>query len=206
MIKNIVFDFGDVLVNFDLYHIMRCFGVKPEDEELILRRVFRTSAWTALDRGVLKHEEAERIMCSKLPERLHETVHNIIYYWWRETVIPMPGMAELIKELKANGYKIYLLSNATVQQAEYFSVIPGSEYFDGRITSGELLLLKPERAIYEALFKTYELKPEECFFVDDLPGNIEAGERCGMSGAVFFDRNVAYLREDMRAAGINVAP
>lgn len=206
MIKNIVFDFGDVLIHFDLHHIMETFGVKPEDEELILRRVFKTSIWTSLDRGNITHEQAEKMMCASLPERLHESVRGILYHWWRDALIPMPGMAELIGELKGNGYKIYLLSNATVQQAEYFSLIPGNEYFDGRITSGEQVLLKPEKEIYEALFKTYDLNPAECFFVDDLPTNIEAAERCGMRGAVFFDSNVSYLREDMRAAGINVAP
>lgn len=206
MIKNIVFDLGNVMVDFDLHHIMHTFGVQPEDEEIILRRVFQTSVWTALDRGSVTHEDAEKIMCASLPERLHSAVHGILFHWWRDAMLPMPGIAELARELKRNGYGIYLLSNATVHQKDYFHLVPGSEVFDGRITSGELLLLKPEREIYEALFRTYSLDPAECFFIDDVPGNIEAGERCGMRGAVFFNRNISYLREELRAAGVNVAP
>lgn len=206
MIKNIIFDFGNVLVDFDVIRIAKTFGTAEEDMELILRRVFQTSTWTALDRGVISFEEAEKAMCAKLPERLHGIVHNILCNWSVDAMFPMPGMAELVHELKELGYGIYLLSNATVQQAEYFSRVPGNECFDGRITSGELKTLKPEREIYEALFDTYKLEPAECLFIDDVPVNIEAGERVGMHGIVFFKNNMSYLREDLIAAGIPVRP
>lgn len=206
MIKNVVFDLGNVMIDFDVVRITKTFGTAEEDVELILRRVFQTSMWTALDRGTVTHEEAEKAMCETLPERLHGIVHNILYHWSEEALFPMPGMAELVRELKALGYGIYLLSNATVQQAEYFPRVPGSECFDGRITSGEWKLLKPEREIYEALFDTYKLDPAECIFIDDVPGNIEAGERAGMRGIVFFKSSMSYLREDLIAAGIPVQP
>lgn len=206
MIRNIIFDFGNVLVDFDVKRIAKTFGTAEEDMELILRRVFQTSTWTALDRGTVTHEEAEKAMCRNVPERLHGIVHNILYKWPDYAMFPMPGMAELVRELKTLGYGIYLLSNATVQQAEYFSGVPGSECFDGRITSGEWKYLKPERELYEALFDTYKLDPAECIFIDDVPGNIEAGERVGMRGIVFYKNNMSYLREDLIAAGIPVQP
>lgn len=206
MIKNIVFDFGNVLVDFDVKRIAETFGTAEEDVELILRRVFQTSTWTALDRGVITFDEAEKAMCGKLPERLHGIVHNILFHWSDYAMFPMPGMAELVRELKELGYGIYLLSNATVQQAEYFHRVPGNEYFDGRITSGEWKYLKPEHELYEALFDTYKLNPDECIFIDDVPGNIEAGERVGMRGIVFFKNNMSYLREELITAGVPVKP
>ena len=112
-------------------------------------------------------------------------------------------MAELIKELKNLGYGIYLLSNANRQLPRYFDRIPGAEHFDGRIVSADWLLLKPQKEIYEKLYEVYRLRPEECFFIDDQPANIEGAWCTGMDGAVF-DGSLARLRKNLQAAGIPV--
>ena len=76
--------------------------------------------------------------------------------------------------------------------------MPGAEYFDGMLISAEEKLVKPDPAIYERLFSRFHLRPEECFFIDDLPANIEAARRCGMDGYCFTDGDEAALREVLR--------
>ena len=115
----------------------------------------------------------------------------------------MPGIAELIAELDGLGYGIYLLSNATSRLHEYFHRIPGSAYFRGKIVSADVKLLKPEHEIYEKLFETFALRPEECYFIDDNPSNIEAAGCLGMAGSVFF-ADVNRLRGELNRAGVPV--
>ena len=63
--------------------------------------------------------------------------------------------------------------------------------------------MKPERAIYLSLFDRFGLRPDECFFVDDVPSNIEAAFRCGMPGAVFHG-DAEDLRVNLRRAGVRI--
>ena len=111
--------------------------------------------------------------------------------------------AELVRELKALGYGVYLLSNAKEDLPEYFPLIPGSECFDDGIISARWKLLKPQPEIYQTLLREYGLRAEECFFVDDLNINVEAAMLTGMSGTVF--RGAGELRRSLREAGIPVS-
>lgn len=105
-------------------------------------------------------------------------------------------MEPLIRELKSRGYGIYLLSNASLRLREYFERIPGSDCFDGLMVSAEEKLLKPEHEIFEALYARFHLKPEECFFIDDSPANVEGALRTGMPATVFRG-DVSALRREM---------
>ena len=92
-----------------------------------------------------------------------------------------------MEELKNLGYGLYLLSNASYRQHDYWPLIPCSKFFDGTLISADVKLVKPQPEIYRLLFKKFSLKPEECFFVDDSPANVEGAHYCGMTGAVFND-------------------
>lgn len=201
MIHNIVFDMGQVLVYFRPDVFVERLGVPEEDRELLLREVFRDREWVQLDRGTLTEDEAVESICRRLPEHLHGAAAELVCGWWKRPLLPVPGMAELIARLKAMGYGIYLLSNASRQLPRYFPRIPGSQYFDGRIVSADWLLLKPQKEIYEKLYEVYGLKPEECFFIDDQPANVEGAYCTGMEGAVF-DGDMARLCRKLGEAGI----
>ena len=107
-----------------------------------------------------------------------------------------PGAAEFVKELKDQGYRIYLCSNASCASV---GLLPagdsGIEYFDGVLFSAEVKCMKPQKEMYEHLFRRFDLKPEECFFVDDLQLNIEGAKMCGMDGHCFADGDWERLRE-----------
>ena len=109
--------------------------------------------------------------------------------------MPVPGMAELVRELRAKGYGVYLLSNASSELHKYFHRIPGSECFMGKIVSADVKLLKPMHEIYERLYSEFDLKPEECWFVDDSPTNVECARCTGMGGSVFYNDAKRFRRE-----------
>lgn len=200
MIRNIVFDMGNVLIHWRPEIFVEREGVPEEDRPLLLREVFGSVEWIQMDRGVLTFEEAIAAMRSRLPERLHSAVRELTLNWWKRHLLPVEGMAELVRELKEMGYGIYLLSNAKLDLPEYFDRIPGSECFDGRIVSADWKLLKPQPELYQVLLGEFDLKAEECFFIDDLNINIEAAVLVGMSGAIF--RGADGLRRDLIAAGV----
>lgn len=194
---------GGVLIEWRPDKLIARLGLEGEDAALLMREIFREQEWVGLDRGRLHEEQALAIYRARLPERLHEAAVRCVY-WWRDPLWPIPGMRELIRELKELGYGIWLLSNATSALHGYFSRIPGSEYFDGMLVSADHLLLKPQHEIYEKLYETFSLDPAACFFIDDYPGNLDGSIMTGMNGAVF-DGDVARLRRKLRAAGVPVA-
>ncbi len=203
MTRNIVFDMGQVLIYWNGDHFMELMDVPVGDREALGRELFRETEWVRLDQGTITEEEVIERVSARLPQRLRPYVERMTSHWWEMPLRPMEGMGELVGELKGMGYGVYLLSNASVRLPEYFDKIPGSQYFDGRIVSAEWKLLKPQREIYETLFREYSLTPEECFFIDDSPANIEAARQAGMPGAVFHG-DVALLRRALNAAGIPV--
>ena len=203
MIRNIVFDMGNVLIHWYPDIFVERLELPEEDQQQLKQEVYGREEWTLLDQGMIESEEAIAAMCRRLPERLHGVARELTLNWWKPAPIPVVGMAELIRELKGMQYGIYLLSNAGADNDRYFGLIPGSECFDGKIISALWKLLKPQREIYEVLFQEYGLKPEECFFIDDLPANIQGARDAGMDGAVF-GGDVAHLRRQLRDAGIPV--
>ena len=203
MIRNIVFDMGNVLIRWCPEVFIDRLGIPEEDRPALLREVFTSVDWIQLDRGIVTWQEAAARMCRRLPERLHRAVRELTGNWWRGPLIPIEGTAELIRELKVLGYGIYLLSNASVDLPRFFNRIPGSECFDGRIVSADWKLLKPQPELYQVLLREYALNAEECFFVDDLFINVEAAVLVGMSGTVF--RGANGLRRALREAGVPVA-
>ena len=205
MIQNLVFDMGPVRIRWQPELLIAHMALPEADRQMVLREVFRNVEWVRLDRGTIREEDALESICRRLPERLHPAARQLVLGWWQRPLIPVPGMAELIRELKEAGYGIYLLSNASLRLREYFPEIPGSEYFDGLLVSAEWKLLKPQHEIYEAFCRTFSLAPESCFFVADLPANVEGAMVAGMQGAVFHG-DVPRLRRELQTAGISCHP
>ena len=202
MIKNIVFDMGNVVIRFDPAAFIDRFGVSAEERELLLREVFRSPEWVMMDRGTLTDEQCADILCPRLPEHLRDIARKLIAFWDRP-ILETEGICPLIEELKGLGYGIYLLSNASCRQPDYWQRVPASRFFDGTLISYSVKLVKPMPEIYEKFFETFSLKREECFFIDDSPANVEAALYVGMPATVFHN-DTARLRRELRAAGVLV--
>lgn len=184
MIKNIVFDMGNVIIRFDPELFMVRLGLAEEDRKLLKRELFVSLEWSRMDRGSLTDEEAAEIVCRRVPERLHDAVRRLVGMWDRP-ILPVEGMYELVKELRGMGYGIYLLSNASFRQHDYWPRVPASKFFDGTLISADVKLVKPQPEIYRLLCDKFSLLPEECVFIDDSTSNAEGAYFCGINALVF---------------------
>lgn len=194
MIRNIIFDMGNVLVNYEPKEYIGQFA-DDQDIEILYNIIFNSIEWLQLDRGSISEEDAKSIFYSKLPRRLHPAIYEILENW-HENLHEKNEMFYLVKQLKSCGYNIYLLSNTSKRFYHYSKKIPALRYFDGTIISADELLLKPDLAIYKRLLDKYDLKPEQCFFIDDHVPNVEAAVFLGMRGFVY-KNNIKNLRYEL---------
>lgn len=203
MIRNIIFDMGRVLLDYDPFKVCRQYTNKAEDVEQMARALFSSPEWVLLDRGDITEEEAMAIVRERLPdERLKHMADLCMAHWHEYNVSPMPGMGDLVKTIKERGYGIYLCSNASLRLRVFMNRIPGIEYFDGVLISAEERLLKPEPAIYMRLFEKFSIRPEESFFIDDIMENIEGARACGMDGYCFADQDLDRLKAALCELGV----
>lgn len=203
MIRNMVFDMGNVLVRFDPERFMDNAGITDrQDRELIRKELFMSIEWAQMDLGTLTEETAEPLFLPRFPERLRSSVSQLLFHWadHREVI---PGMEALLEKLKNAGYSLYLLSNASVMQHEYWPRFSMSALFTGKLISCDIGIVKPNPGIYERLTEQFHLQPEECFLTDDQPINVAAAVQCGWSGIVFHG-DVAEAEKKMISAGIRL--
>lgn len=193
-IKNVVFDFGQVLVYFQPSYMVGAYVSDEADKALIEEVVFDRLYWDRLDSGDISDEEVVSAIKTRLPERLWD-VSEKIYYSWIYNIPEIEGMSELIDRIK-NRYnvKVYLLSNISNYFASHSEEIPILKKLDGCVFSAPIGIVKPNREIFEHLCKAYKLSPEETLFIDDRADNIEGALRCGLKGYIF-DGNVDRLKD-----------
>lgn len=200
MIKNIVFDMGNVLVRYSDVPVCEHFIEDLLDRERVRTAVFCSPEWVLLDMGVISDEQALKQMCSRLPERLHEAAALCMRDWDQYNMWAIKEMDPLIRELKQKGYGIYVCSNAAIRLRDIWrELFPAADCFDGVLFSAEVKCIKPQKEMYQHLFERFRLKPEECFFIDDLPSNIQGSRACGMDGYCFRDGNIGRLKEALAA-------
>ncbi len=202
MIKNIVFDMGQVFVDFAPRKFTDRYDLSEEDKTLLVDEIFEGNAdWVLSDWGYLTEEDVGRRACEKLPERLHAVAMELATRWW-DPIIPMEGTADIARRLKEAGYGLYLLSNAGYTHRTYWPTVPGSEYFDGVLASAYEKLLKPQPEIYRLLFERFGLDPSECLFTDDRATNLAGAEVCGMKTVMFKD-SADFLKK-LKTLGIEI--
>lgn len=191
MIKNIVFDIGNVLLEFNPVEYLRSFGLERKIEDEIFRRIFKSPYWPELDRGTINEEKAIQLMINGARDL--ETEIRLVMENWIDMLTPKAESIEVLKELKNKGYNIYVLSN--FHEKAFKRVSSENDFFtllDGEVISYKIKLIKPEREIYEYLLNKYKLIPEETLFIDDVKENIDGAESHGISTFLF--DNTASLR------------
>ena len=188
MIKNIIFDLGNVLIRFKPEEFINK-NIKEEYREKFFNVIFKGQEWADLDRGVLEYNDAIKIFSEKIPECSLE-IKKFFDNYILDALEPIEKNIEIMKSLKGK-YKLYVLSNFHYPAFDYiFKNWEFFKYFDGKIVSGHCKLLKPEKEIYKLLCSTYSLKPDECVFIDDTKVNIESAEKFGIRGIHLTDINI----------------
>ncbi len=193
MIKNIVFDFGQVLVHFDPHYMVTRYVADPSDAAILEEVLFDRLYWDRLDAGTISDDEVISESKKRLPERLHEVAEQI-YYNWIYNIPEIDGMRELLCELKSRGYRLFLLSNISTYFASHEREIPILKLLDGCVYSAMCGYVKPDRRIYEHLTDKFALDPTETLFVDDRAENTEGAKIAGWS-AYLFDGDVKRLSD-----------
>lgn len=184
-IKNVIFDIGGVLVDFEWDKFVEK-TLTNSDEKTIFEvneAIWNDGRWDKLDRG-----DDPKIVIEDMINHANEHEKEIRYIFeniggcvaYRSTTIPW------LKDLKNRGVKIFYLSNYShfIMDANP-KVLDFLPLMDGGVFSCDVHLLKPEREIYACIAEKYKLIPDECVFIDDLPQNIRGAENFGFKGIVF---------------------
>lgn len=195
MIKNIVFDMGNVLVNYDADRVCDHFIKDAAEKKEVRAAVFASQEWLMLDMGIISEEEALKRMQSRLDTpHAKEMAAECLAHWHEYNMWPVEGMDGVVRSLKEQGYGIYLCSNASLRMLSCYQIIPEISLFDGILFSAEEKCVKPQKEIYQRLFEKFNLNPGECFFIDDQQLNIDGAKACGMDGYCFDDEDVEKLK------------
>ena len=184
MIKNLIFDFGKVLVDYDYFLILdQIFD--SHDEAINFYRHLMDDHWNErLDRESVPFCQVISDMQAAMPQYAKE-INQFGDRYTEFITGEIKGMRRLLVKLKAEGYKLYGLTNwcscvhTTMQRYPIFQLL------DGRIVSSEEHVVKPERAIYELTCERFGLKAGECVFTDDRQENIDAAQNFGMKAVLF---------------------
>ena len=184
MIKNLIFDMGNVVLDYTPRRIASFFTSDPDELDFLCREVFSNKEWLSLDKGVMSEEQAIESIIARVPEKYHELCRKVMG-GWEEFFLPVEGTYEQLLLLKERGYKLYMLTNASLKVYEYRKNSPAFDIMDGMFVSADVHLLKPDPAIYLRMLEKFGLEAEECLFFDDVEVNVEAARKLGIHGHVF---------------------
>lgn len=187
MIKNIVFDMGDVLLRYEPYQ--PCLRHARGDKEVaaqLMAAIFDHKDWELADGGMLTLEEQTYRAVKRLSDpRARGEAFSILRDWYLDGLWPLHGAEECVRALHQQGWPLYILSNACLRYPEFQRKILTLDLFSGVMFSASEKCLKPDAVIYHRLCDKFGLKPEECLFIDDRQVNVDGARAVGMQGYVF---------------------
>lgn len=201
MIKNIIFDLGNVLLNFKPEIFLLKYTKDEQYIQNFISKVIRNKIWFNLDRGIISLENAKEEFIRKYPE--DNSFIITFFEHWMEMLTPIQENVKILCDLKANGYNIYILSNFI---EETFEIIEKKykffSLFDGKIISGQEKVIKPEIEIYQKLIDKYNLMPEESVFIDDIRSFLSRARKLNMKTILYMPNTD--LRSELRQLDIRV--
>lgn len=180
---NIIFDLGRVVIDWEPYPFLEEILGSSESAKEILKHTFAHKDWLGVDRGTVELDTLKGKL-KENSELSNETVNDIFNYF---SILKLkPDTINLMKKLKNEGHKIYILSNMGKESIEYLeSEYDFWEIVDGSTISCRVKSIKPEKEIYLELLDNYKLEPSQSIFIDDLKENISAAEALGIKGIQF---------------------
>lgn len=200
LIRNIVFDLGNVLLDFDPANYLDKLGYKGQIKDELIAEIFETEEWLMLDRGTISQENAVKKWQQRNPDLKDEIAE--VMAEWEKLLTLKADTEEILKTLAAKDFNLYILSNFHKKAFTYVSSkYEFFNYFDGRVISADVKMIKPEAEIYEHLLNKFNLKAEATIFIDDSKENIKAALKKGIRVIHFEDAESLekelklYLRE-----------
>lgn len=183
MIDTIIFDMGNVLIEWHPQKYLAAFEKDEQRQQLLYDALFTSGIWSKQDDGTLSTEQACKQSQQLLDPSLHEACYQM-YFHWQVHSLAFKQMQSYAKHLQQLGYQLFILSNTSdvYYRIEQLGLLPISECLTGKILSFEEGLVKPDKAIYQLICQKYQLTPENCLFLDDIEENIQAAQSINMHG------------------------
>lgn len=200
MYKNILFDMGNVIMDFSPDYILSMYTKDVKLINFLKYKILYTVAWARSDKGELTEEGIYDETIKGLDEKYHSIAKEVIYGWYNYKT-ESKEIYKLMKELKNKGYRLFLCSNAAESFHKYEDKIEAFKLLEAKVVSADIRQVKPDKEFFEYLLNTYRLKPEECFFIDDLAVNVKGAYECGIDGYQY-NGNAGLLRKFMERVGI----
>lgn len=194
MIKNIVFDIGNVLAGFAWQDFYGSFGFSREILDKLANATVKNPMWNEMDRGAMSDDELLAGFIRNDPtieKEIRQVFENV-----KGMVVRYDYAAGWIRELKERGCGIYVISNfAHRAHVDCGDALDFLSEVDGAILSYQVRLIKPDPEIYRLLCRKFGLDARECVFIDDTEKNVTAARAEGMAGIVF--RDLAQARAEL---------
>jgi len=186
MVKNVVFDLGNVLLDFNSDEIIADYVKDEKLHQQISENIFNSKEWILLDRGEITAKEATNRFIKRMPDK--EKLVREIMDNWKHYLTPIQANVEVLNNIAQKPINLYVLSNFHKEAfEEVYEKYDFFNHFDGMIISYREKTVKPERKIYEKLINRYNLKPDTTLFIDDSERNIEAAKKLGFKTIHFND-------------------
>jgi putative hydrolase of the HAD superfamily len=201
IIRNIVFDIGNVVVRWSPEAICEAAYGKEAATPEVVASVFGDPLWIALNQGKVSVPDAMAQYAAKLGWA--DEFRDSFFGHLTESLIEVPGTIAMMHGLKADGYRLFALTDNVHEIMAYLR----ERYdfwalFEGVVNSAELGTIKPDPAIYHHLLNTHDLVPGETLFLDDLAKNVAGAQAVGIHAIQF--ATCAAAQVEMRAMGVQV--
>ena len=195
MVKNIVFDFGGVLLDWNPRYLFKGYFSDDTEMEHFLADVCTPERNSELDCGFPFAEWVRKYQ--KMYPEYSDAIALYHTGWPKMLGGLLPDGAALLRDMKSAGYGIYGLTNWSAETICYAYEAFGDlkPLFDGIVVSGEEKTLKPGPEIYRILLDRYSLRPEECVFLDDSRQNVDGAIAVGINGVLYDD--IARVRSEL---------
>lgn len=179
MIKNVIFDIGNVLATFQPQEFLMEFFQDEQIVEDLYHLFFKTDLWNQYDQGLLNGDTLKQKAIAQMPQYQNE-IESMIPAW-ASYVRPIESSVDLVRFCQEKGLKTFILSNIPEDCHTYFQThYDFFDQMDGGIWSYQDHLIKPDPKIYELLLSRYSLKANECLFIDDHIENLDEARRHGI--------------------------
>lgn len=205
MIRNIIFDLGNVIINYNQEQIINNFTKKEEEIKYIYDEIFHAPEWELMDLGNITNNQVIEVINKRNEFKYLNLTDCFLHEWYKKQEINR-DIVEIAKMLKKNGYKLFVLSNMANLTYEYFK---NDEFFSlctGIVISAHEHVKKPDEKVYRLLLERYNLNAEECLFIDDDDSgkNYKTANKIGIKGRRIIPNNAEDVRKLLLEFGIEI--